>query len=59
MESTWQGGNRFSRLEKAAPERDYDAGRLMQQQPGKSLELVEEAPLKAGVMAAMDRKRLR
>ena len=30
----------------------------MQQQPGKSLELVDEAPLKAGVMAAMDRRGL-
>ena len=30
----------------------------MQQQPGKSLELVDGAPLKAGVMAAMERKGL-
>lgn len=35
-----------------------DAGRLRQQQPGNSLELVDEAPLKAEVMAAMGRKGL-
>lgn len=40
LESVWWSGNRLSRLEKAASEGNLDAGRFMQQNPRKSLELV-------------------